>query len=88
MTVSKDETKIACAIGFQLIKDEEMIKEIAVYKKNVSDGKFEIEKIREFENDEACIQFCFDHRDNNILKFFCKSEILKLNYSDDASEIE
>lgn len=48
MAVSKDETKIACAIGFQLIKDEEKITEIAVYKKNPSDNKFEIEKLREF----------------------------------------
>ena len=88
MTVSADETKIACAIGFQLIKDEEKITEIAVYKRSLSDGKFELEKLREFENEEACIQFCFDHRNNNILKFFCRSEIISLHYNDDAREME
>ena len=87
MTVSHDETKIACAIGFQLIKDEEKITEIAVYKKG-GDGKFELEKLREFESEDLCIEFTFDHRDNNILKFFGRDEISRLNYADDASEIE
>ena len=56
MAVSPDEQKIGICVGRQLIKDQQEITEIVIYQKN-SQGKFEIEKLRDFEFKDACIQF-------------------------------
>jgi hypothetical protein len=56
MTVSKDEQKIGIALGRVLIKDHTEVKEIYVYKRN-SENRFELDKMRDFENPHACITF-------------------------------
>lgn len=48
------------SVGRQLIKDQEEITEIIVYKYNRSTEKFEVERARENQFKDACIQFVFD----------------------------
>ena len=64
MTVSKDETKIAISIGYILIKDQYEITKIAVYLKNEDDGRFELEKVRNFAYENVSKQFCFDNKND------------------------
>ena len=56
MTVSKDENKIGIALGKHIIKEQYKLLEIVVYSKN-RDGRFDIEKLRDFEFHDACITF-------------------------------
>ena len=53
-TISKDEKKIGVVIGKKLVKDQVKITEIAIYKMN-SEGKFEIEKLRDWEFSDTCV---------------------------------
>lgn len=59
MNVSKDEKKIALALGKTIIKDHKKIQEIVVYQKN-RDGKFELEKLRDIDFEDACHHFIFN----------------------------
>ena len=87
LTVSSDEDKIGVCLGKHLIKDHSEITEIVIYKKNDS-GKFELEKIRDFDFLETCIQFTFYKNNSNELLFFTKDEIFKFNYADEACDKE
>ena len=53
MTVSQDEKKIGIVLGKYLIKNKTQIDEIAIYKIN-TEGRFELEKLRDFEFNDAC----------------------------------
>ena len=53
-TVSQDEKKIGVVIGKKQIKDEVDITEIAIYKMNNA-GKYEIEKLRDWEFADTCV---------------------------------
>lgn len=86
-TVSKDEKKIGVAIGKKLIKDEVSITEIAIYKKNAA-GKFEIEKLRDWEFTDTCVEFQFDKNDSDALLFFRNDELFKFYYNDETKEIK
>jgi|TARA_B110000285_G_C15101778_1_gene605413 hypothetical protein len=60
MVASQDDQRIGMSVGRQLIKDQEEITEIIVYKYNRSTEKFEVERARENQFKDACIQFVFD----------------------------
>jgi len=87
MTVSPDENKIGIALGKQLIKDHVMVTEIVVYKRN-RDNVFELEKMRDFEDTDACITFQFSKTNNSNLLFFSREEVYSFNYLDESSERE
>lgn len=85
MTVSDDQTKIGVALGKVLIKDRRIITEIAIYKKS-SSGKFQLEKLRDFESQDACIQFFFSQKKTTELIFFTKTECFSFDYLDEAKD--
>jgi hypothetical protein len=87
MTISHDEEKIGVALGKFVIKDLFEITEIAIYKQN-SHGKFELEKLRDFEFKDACIQFEFNNRNNRELIFFTREDVFKWDYIDESKEKE
>lgn len=87
MTISQDEEKIGVALGKFIIKDLFEITEIAIYKQN-SQGKFELEKLRDFEFKDACIQFEFNNKNSKELIFFTKEEVFKWDYIDESKEKE
>jgi hypothetical protein len=64
-----------------------MITEIAVYKRDKRTDKFELEKLRDFEYDEACIQFAFKNSNPHELLFFTMREVFAFNYYDDTKDI-
>jgi len=86
MAVSEDDTKIGAVLGRQLIKDEEEITEIVIYKRNDVDNKFHLEKVRAFEFNEACITFCFNRKNSSELLFFTTSEVFSFDYLDESRE--
>lgn len=87
MTVSPDETRIGVALGFIVIKDEKEITYIAIYKKNPKNGdKFELENLREFHHQDACISFYFSMKNNRDLLFFTKQEVFAFNYMDASKD--
>jgi hypothetical protein len=75
------------ALGKFKIKDLYQITEIAIYKQN-SQGKFELEKLRDFEFDDACIQFEFNNLNSRELFFFTREEVFKWDYLDEAKDKE
>lgn len=87
MTVSKDEKKIALALGKTIIKDHKKIQEIVVYQKN-RDGKFELEKLRDIDFEDACHHFVFNQKNSQELFFFTSHELFKLDYLDEGKERE
>lgn len=87
MTVSKDETRIGVALGRKLIKDKQEITDIAIYKRNKRSGKFELEKLREFEYKDACIQFAFRNSNSKELLFFTMRDIFVYNFLEEHSDI-
>lgn len=87
MTISKDEEKIGVALGKFIIKDLFEITEIAIYKKNPQ-GKFELDKLRDFDIKEACIQFEFSSKNTRELIFFTKKNVFKWDYMDEAKQTE
>jgi hypothetical protein len=74
-------------LGKVLIKDQQVITELAIYKKK-SDGKFALEKLRDFSADGACIQFCFSNTNSEELLFFTKEDLFKFNYLDESKDRE
>ena len=61
MTVSKDDQKIGLVIGKKLIKGINEITELAIYSRNAQNNyKFELERLREFNKQDVCIQFHFN----------------------------
>ena len=87
LAVSDDQTKIGVALGKVLIKDQQVITEIAIYKKSNS-GKFQLEKLRDFESQDACIQFFFSQKRTTDLLFFTKSECFLFDYLVESKERE
>ena len=87
MTVSKDEKKIGIALGSHIIKEQYKLSEIVVYLKN-RDGRYEIEKLRDFEYHDACITFQFNNKNSNELLFITADELFKLNYLDEGQDRE
>lgn len=79
MTVSKDEKKIGVALGVNVIKDIYKVTQIAVYRAD-SRGQFSMERICEFEFDEACITFYFNNLNTEELLFFTMDEVFTFNY--------
>lgn len=79
ITVSDDESRIALALGKQLVKDHQHIEEIVVYEKKM-DGKFDLQKICDFEFHEACIYFKFSVSSQEDLLFFTERSVLVWNY--------
>jgi hypothetical protein len=57
LTASQDDKKIGVSIGRKLIKNGYEITEILIYKKNESSGKFEIEKLRDYDIPNTCKNF-------------------------------
>lgn len=57
VTASSDDKKIGVSLGKRFIKNKFEITEIVIYKKNEATGKFEIEKLRDFEYQDTCFQF-------------------------------
>jgi hypothetical protein len=53
-----------------------------------SEGQFELEKLRDFDIQEACITFQFNIYNSNELLFFTMDEVFKLDYLDEGKEIE
>ena len=88
MAVSNDEQKIGVAMGRTLIKEEQQITEIVIYNKNRATGKYDLEKMRDFEFDDACIQFNFSVRDTADILFFTREEVFKFNYLDESKDRE
>lgn len=86
MTVSPDENRIGIALGHIVIKDEKEISYIVVYKKNPSSEKFELEAIREFHMEDACINFYFSLKNDHDLLFFSKQEVFAFNYKNPRKE--
>ena len=86
IAVSKDDTKIAVAVGIELIKDEQEIQNIIVFKYDQRERKYVPEKNRVFNYPDACVQFNFDMASNNVLLFFCRKELAKFNYLQEGSE--
>jgi hypothetical protein len=87
MTISKDEKKIALALGKTIIKDHKKISEIVIYQKN-RDGKFELEKLRDIEFTDACHHFVFNNKNSQELLFFTSHELFKLDYLDEGKDRE
>ena len=67
MTISKDEKKIALALGKTIITDHKKISEIVIYQKN-RDGKFELEKLRDIEFTDACHHFVFNNKNFGLVR--------------------
>jgi len=88
ITCSKDETKIGVALGTKLIRGGTKINEIAIYKKNTSTKRFELEKLRDFEMENACQQFYFNIKNNNELLFFTGKIVFKFHYNDESKDIQ
>lgn len=84
MAVSEDQSKIGIVLGRIMIKDEQEITEIVIYKK--VNKKFETEKLRDFEFSDACIQFSFKYDDNNLLIFFTKTEVFEFDYLNESKD--
>jgi len=87
LTISPDETKIGVCLGRTLIKDHQEITELAIYKKS-PDGRFELEKLRDFDLHDACIQFTFYKNNTEELLFFTCNDIFKFDYNDESKERE
>ena len=87
MTVSADEERIGVALGRKMIKDRQEITEIAVYRRDKRTDKFELEKLRDFEHNEACIQFAFRNSNPHELLFFTQEKIFVFNFYDDFKPI-
>jgi hypothetical protein len=83
LAVSKDETRIAVALGKNVIKDEYKVTELCIYKKE-RNGKFEIEKIRDFEFTDASYEFVFSVKKPTELIFVTREELFDVDYTDDA----
>jgi hypothetical protein len=84
MAVSQDQQKIGVALGKTIIKDQQKVHELCVYKYNKHTDKFELEKLRDFEYHEACITFQFNNKNTEELLFFTTEELFKLNYLDEG----
>lgn len=67
-------------LGRHMIRDQKEIENILIYKKD-HDGVFRIETNFKFPFPNACIQFCFDKRDDNYLTFFSKEQVFRFNYT-------
>jgi len=67
-------------LGRFLIKEEEEITDLVIYKLNHTTGQFELEKQSEFMFSDACIQFEFSIDNNGQLLFFTKSELFSFDY--------
>ena len=64
-----------------MIKDQQEITEIVIYKKNEQD-RFQIEKQCQFDQfSDACIQFSFAASDSNQLLFFTAREVFRFDYT-------
>lgn len=87
MTVSSDEERIGVALGRKMIKDRQEITEIAIYKRDKRTDKFELEKLRDFEYSDACIQFAFRNSNPHELLFFTMKNIFIFNFYDDSKPI-
>jgi hypothetical protein len=85
MSVSKDEDKVGLVLGRNLIKEEQEITEIVIYKKN-NKNRFELEKVRDFEFKDACIQFSFNKTNSSELIFFTMTEVFKFDYLDESKD--
>jgi len=85
MTISHDQTKIGVALGKALIKERFEITEIAIYKKG-SNGKFGLEKLRDFDDKDSCIQFSFNLKNSCELLFFTREELYSIDYVDEAKD--
>lgn len=55
---------------------------------NSSTGKFEIEKLRDWEFADTCPQFVFNRNNPDALLFFKKDELFEFDYMDQAKEIK
>jgi len=83
LNVSKDDEKIAVALGKKLIKSHIQITEIAVYSKDV-DGLFTLEHLKEFQYPDACMRFEFNAKNNNQLFFFTSSKLFMIDMTDES----
>lgn len=75
------------ALGRTIIKDITAVTEIVVYVKNRY-GQFELEKLRDFDHEDACITFQFNKKNSKEIMFFTSTELFKFNYLDDGSDRE
>jgi len=83
INVSKDDEKIAVALGKKLIKGHIQITEIAVYSKDMT-GKFTLEHLKEFQYPDACMRFEFNAKNNNQLYFFTSSKLFMIDVTDES----
>jgi hypothetical protein len=89
LTVSDDETRIGVCLGQKLIKDQERITEIAIYTlTDEESGKYELEKLRDFEFSDVCSRFYFDPKKPTALVFFSRNEIFNFDYVDESKDKE
>jgi len=87
MAVSDDESKIGIVLGRIIVKDEQEITEIAIYKNQSFEYEevegnpehnqedYWLEKSLKFQNRDACIQFCFAYNNSDKLLFFTKEDV-------------
>lgn len=87
MTVSNDNQKIGVSLGRNIIKDHYKLTEIAIYIRS-SNGEFELEKLRDFDFEDACPTFHFNVKNTNELFFFTREEVFKLDYKDEGKDRE
>jgi hypothetical protein len=85
LALSKEEDKIGLVLGRNLIKEQQEITEIVIYKKNTK-NRFELEKVRDFEFKDACIQFTFNKSNSAELIFFTMTEVFKFDYLDESKD--
>jgi hypothetical protein len=79
MTIGRTQNRIGVSIGRLIVRNEERIEEIVIYKKG-DDGLFEFNAIRPFEFHEACPQFMFNFNNRNELLFFDRNGIFAYDY--------
>ena len=85
MTSTHDDSKIGVTLGKRLIKNGYQITEIVIYQKNQL-GKYEIQKLRDFEYPDACYQFQFNKKNSEELLFMSNTEIFKYDYLDESKD--
>ena len=49
-------------------------------------GKFEIQKLRDFEYPDACYVFYFNRKNSDELLFMTNTEIFRYNYLDESMD--
>ena len=86
VTVSPDELKLGICVGQKLIKNVMKVTEIVIYNRESTQSDFGLQKMRDFEFEDACLQFQFSVSNTEELLFAARDRIFAFNYLDEGAE--